>query len=502
MEKIKRLKDSGYFYSGIIGILIMLYYILLTAFSGYGIYSDEFYFLDCSNNLSLAYINQPSFSANILLLLKTLLGHSIWTLRILPIFILVSLLFLSTKFTKIFGGGERSILLTSISLISIPILMMNAGYYNPEIINTILLSLLNYYLIKLINENTSKYFINIGVLAGLSLQTCYSSTIYLIILLLCFLCSQYKHYLKSKNFLLGLLFCSLIIFPNIYWQIANNFPSFSVFKNLLIRPDSESVFSILMDYFIYLNPFNIILWIIGIFFFEVTEFGKKYRFFANTFLVLFIYSCTVGSDKIEIIIPMLIIMLAGGAVAIEKYSNSNKPNTMSNFLLIFIFSGFVVFTPVFTPLLSPSQLRNYITNLGLNFDNDNDNTRTLTPKYMKDNINWKDFAYQISKIYGYLDSDEQKHTAIITPNYQEAAALNYYKSTFKLPLVYSTQGEYIYWIKPPQNTTAFICISYSKDDLDDYFNRIDEKYTYNNYTTQKNSLKIAISIARDPKVKF
>jgi len=56
----------------------------LAAINGYGYFRDEFYCIACSQNLSFGYVDHPPLAMMLLKGIRTVLGDSIFALRMVP----------------------------------------------------------------------------------------------------------------------------------------------------------------------------------------------------------------------------------------------------------------------------------------------------------------------------------------------------------------------------------------------------------------------------------
>ena len=67
-----------------ISIVNLLIYIFTLYFTSYGIFRNELYYIACANRPAFGYVDQPPLSIWILAGWKSLLGDSLFVMRLLP----------------------------------------------------------------------------------------------------------------------------------------------------------------------------------------------------------------------------------------------------------------------------------------------------------------------------------------------------------------------------------------------------------------------------------
>jgi len=94
------------FFKSDMGIIILFSLVKLflhlytNIFAGYGIFRDELYYLSCATRPDLGYVDQPPFSIWVLTVVKTLLGNSVFAIRLAPAFIGSLTLYFSGRITN------------------------------------------------------------------------------------------------------------------------------------------------------------------------------------------------------------------------------------------------------------------------------------------------------------------------------------------------------------------------------------------------------------------
>ena len=72
---------------------------------GYGMFRDEFYYLACAERLAWGYVDHPPFSVFLLSMVRSLLGESLFAVRLLPALAGAATVLLVGLMARRLGGG-------------------------------------------------------------------------------------------------------------------------------------------------------------------------------------------------------------------------------------------------------------------------------------------------------------------------------------------------------------------------------------------------------------
>jgi hypothetical protein len=196
---------------------------------------------------------------------------------------------------------------------------------------------------------------------------------------------------------------------------------------------------------------------------------------------------------------MYIPLFAGGAVAIETLRTSSIRRSLTILATSMLIIGGVVFMPVFTPLLPPPVLKNYLSTLGLSFDIEIGKRNEALPQWLADRLGWRELAADVGEVYHALSSSERQNAAIISTNYGEAGALELYGADFGLPPVYATHNSYHSWGPPADSVRTFIAVFVNRRDLEQKFDSVTEATVHTCEYCTRPQQSIPIYVARGPR---
>ncbi|MEO7266229.1 MAG: glycosyltransferase family 39 protein, partial [Ferruginibacter sp.] len=265
----------------------------------------------------------------------------------------------------------------------------------------------------------------------------------------------------NKHFYFAMLIALLIILPNLVWQIQNGFPVSKHMKELaetqLVNNErvnfikeqilffAGSIFLVLISFsgFIFYKPFS------------------QYRFLCFGFLltiVLYVYLRAKGYYAIGLY-PMLI---AFGAVYFEKLCSHGWKRYMRGIAVAIILLMFIPFVRIAMPVNSPSTIKQknrVMKKMGLlRWE---DGKEHDLPQDFADMLGWKELAFKTDSIYQTLR--DTKHTLVLTDNYGQAGAINFYAPHIKNAV--SFNADYATWFPALESLSAIILVKEKDEEI-------------------------------------
>jgi hypothetical protein len=102
------------------------------------------------------------------------------------------------------------------------------------------------------------------------------------------------------------------------------------------------------------------------------------------------------------------------------------------------------------PFLPPAQLADYYARTpaarsigALRWEDLEDHP---LPQDFADMLSWREMTAKVARVYDGLTPEEQKKTFLFCDNYGEAGAVNYYGPQYHLPMAYSDNASFLYWM--------------------------------------------------------
>lgn len=444
----------------------------LACLQGYGIFRDELYYLDCANHLAWGYVDHPPFSIAILAAVRALLGDAIWAIR-LPVIIIgaVTVVF-GGLIARRLGGGRFALVLSCLSFLIAGVYLGQSTYFSMNAFDLFFWAWGAYLLAGILQSGNPRGWLWFGMVAGLGLQNKLSMGFFGAGLVIAMAFTPERRFFFDRRLYMGGVLALLLVLPNILWQILNGAPTLefmgnaALYKNSPMWPHQYAAAQLLM-----LNPLNVLVWGAGLFFGLFAAKGKRFRLFSIAYLAIFaIFVLTRG--KTYYLSPAYAMIIPLGAVWWEGFTDSRR--ALRPLLLgVLMVSGIVV-APFALPVLPPETFLRYQAAIGIEPPREEKGHTSPLPQHFGDRFGWEDMVKMFGAAYNGLDEVSRAKCTILTSNYGEAGAINYYGKQYGLPHAISGHNSYFIW--GPGNATGEVMLVFmgSEEELRTMFEEVKE----------------------------
>lgn len=465
----------------------------------YGFFTDELYFIACSKRLYWGFVDQPPLSIALLTFITNLFGYGILIVRILPALSTAATVFVAGMITKRLGGSTMSIIIAELAIMVVPVFQIFGSFYSMNAYEPLVWALIMFFVVKMVQEDNTVYWLHIGVLMGIGLEMKHTIVLYGIALLFGMLLTSKRKLLFNKWAIWGGIACFILILPNLVWQYANDFPSLELYRNSFLYKNIDKPYlQVFIEQVIFINPATFLLWFTGLVYL-LTPAGKNFRFLFFAYILLLLIMMAGHSSRPDRIASIYILLIVFGVIAIDKIRKaSGKLFAQISITILLLISG-VILTPIFCPVLPPAKLKPYIASLGLSFNLEEGKKNEPVPQWLADRIGWEQLAEDVLKVYQSLPEKERENSVIVSSNYGEAGALELYGPKYGLPKVYATHNSFHSWGPPPDWVKTFIGVYIDVENVKDKFDSIEVAAVYHCAECTKPQQEIPIYILRGPK---
>jgi 4-amino-4-deoxy-L-arabinose transferase-like glycosyltransferase len=482
-----------------LSLSLLLYHLFTSALSSYGYFVDELYYIACSKRLAFGYLDHPPLSILLLALNRWVLGDSLPAIRFLPALALAATVFVTGIITRSLGGTRTAMVIASLAVIAMPVYLLMGSFYSMNAFEILLWTIILYLIIRLVREENPKIWPAIGLLMGIGLEMKHTMVLYAIALVIGMFLTPARRFLLNKWFVWAMVCSLLLLLPNLVWQYANGFPSLEFYRNAMVNKNiSTAPLGIVLGQVLFAGPFALPLWIIGLVYFFSHD-GSKYRFLGWTYLVLFLVMVLSQSSRPDRIAAIYPALFAGGVVAIQRLRRPLTNRVVTRLMLVMLLAGATIAAPLFTPLLSPPVLRNYMSAIGFSFSVESGKVGDPLPQWLGDRLGWHELASEVSRVYHSLSPEEQRNTVLVSTNYGEAGALELYGKEFGLPPVFATHNSFHMWGPPSDSIKTYIAVFVDGGDLERKFISVSEAGLQTCEYCTRPQQRIPVYVARGPK---
>jgi hypothetical protein len=454
---------SKKFFTGDISLLIFLamfklaIHLIANAAGGYGYFRDEFYYIACSDHLDWGYVDQPPLSIAILWLNRLLFGDSLFALRLLPAIAGAVVVFLSGLIVKEFGGNKFAMILATCSVIVAPQLLGTNSYFSMNSFDVLFWILSVYLIVLIMKKDSMKYWLILGVVLGLGLlnkiSVLWLGAGFFVGLILT---SNRKFFLTRKVWITGAI-ALLLFLPHIIWQIVYHFPTLEFIRNATGQKYvSVSPIDMFIQQIMSMQPLTFPIWFTGLIYLLVSRKIEQFRILPIIYLTVFLILIINKNSKAEYLTPLFPMLFAAGSIAIEKYIKYLNWNWLKSIIVTLLIAGGVVTAPFAIAILPVEKFISHSQLLGITPSTPEKKELSRLPQHYADMFGWETLVYEIAQAYNTLTPEEKTKCAILTNNYGEAGAIDFFGGKYNLPKAIS--GHNNYWLWGPRNATGEVVI--------------------------------------------
>lgn len=486
-------------------IYIILFYsfvnllILLVFNHGYGYFRDEFYYVACGENLAWGYVDHPPLIAIITKFAVTVFGKSVFALRLLPALACSASVLVAGLMIRELGGSRLALIVGLTAVAFSPVLLGISGTLSMNPFDVLFCTVILYIAILLINREDNKYWIWIGIVAGIGLLNKISVFFIAFGILIAFLLTDNRKQFKNKFLWLSTLIAFLMFLPHLIWQYVHDFPTLEFMRNAaLFKNVSFSPISFITAHLLDLHPASVTLLVALLLSLFIKQY-KSFRVYAIIYLSILVLFLFTNAKPYYIAILNPMILAAGSVVFVSFFENYKK-----RWIVIVLYAVNIPFyfatIPFALPVLEPEDYIAYSEFTGIAPSAAERHEMGPLPQHFADRFGWEELAKKVSEVYLSLPEDERDNVVVFGQNYGEAGAIDFFRDKYPLPKAVSNHNNYWIWEFPENvNDSLMIVIGSSFEDNSEFFNEVVKAGRhFNKYGMPYEN--VGIFICRDPKV--
>ncbi|HEY9133652.1 MAG TPA: glycosyltransferase family 39 protein [Dyella sp.] len=420
----------------------------------YGFHRDEWQFLSDAQHLDWGFVPYPPLTAALEHLGLGLFGLSLVGLRTFSVLAQTLVIFASGLMVRDLGGGRLAQVFAAIVVGLSPLPMFEATEFQYSSFDLLWWVLIAWCVIRLLRDDEPRWWLAIGLLAGLGLQTKYSIAFYLVGVAAGVVLTDARRYMRIRWFWAGGVLGLLVFVPNLLWLVQHNFVSYRFLQGIHARDVAQGRSEgFLRDQFLLnINVFAAPVWIAGL----VAYFrSRRYRMLA-WMLVAPLLLFLVAKGRFYYTCGAYPMVLAMGAVVSERWLRS-LPRAGQVALVATAFAGVFATGAYATlrivPLATDGPLRDYV--LQNNAD-------------LREEIGWEELVKQVAAIRDALPAEQQAKLGVAVGNYGEYGAVMMLGPRYGLPAPITTinSGWLRGYPQPPPET--LIVLGNSRERVDEF----------------------------------
>ena len=415
---------------------------------GYGLFIDELYTIALSRHLAWGYVDLPPLVPALVALSRALLGESLFAMHIVPALVGAVTLIFVCLIAKEFGGQIFAVTLSAMVFIFVPLWLGVDSIFCYDSIDQMILAGFLYTLVRFLRSWNRKLWILLGLLAGLA---CLTKMTILFLgpgFLAALLITKYRKDLNTPWPWLGAGLCLVIVSPYLFWEVDNQWPTLEYWNAYgAIRVYQASIPQYFMNMLVYMNPFFLPLWIMGLYRIFRPLNGVNYGVLGLLFiftLVLMFYLHASVRMLGELFIPLI----AASAVFVEETLTGDRWKLWMRALPVgYVLSTGLFVLPASLPILSIDSIYSLPRSVKFWYQSIREFNAgsSYAPVLLTGRVGWDGFVRDVADVYEQLPPEERVVAGIYTDWYHTASAIDMYGPQYGLPHAVSGSLTYYLW---------------------------------------------------------
>lgn len=252
-----------------------------------------------------------------------LFGLSLVGLRLFSVLAQMLVIVIAGLMARDLGGGRLAQVFTAMAVALSPVPMFQATQFQYSSFDLLWWVLIAWCVIRLLRDDEPRWWIAIGVVAGLGLQTKYSVAFLLVGVLVGMLLTDARRYMKSGWFWAGGLVALAIVTPNLLWLVRHDFISYRFLQGIHARDVRLGrADGFLRDQFLLnVNLIAAPVWLAGLYAFATSRHHRMLAWMYAVPLLLFL----LAKGRFYYVSGAYPMLLAMGAVVAESRLGSLRP---------------------------------------------------------------------------------------------------------------------------------------------------------------------------------
>jgi hypothetical protein len=284
-----------------------------------------------------------------------------------------------------------------------------------------------------------------------------------------------RRFFADRHIWLGGLLSLILFSPSLIWQVLNGAPSIDfMLTGAFGKHAPKTPFIYILDQILIMGPLSAPVWITGLFYGFFDRDARKFRLLSLIFLILFfLYSFTNARHYyLAGAYPMVVAL---GGLFWEKRTESQRK--WRPVLAGLVVAGGVLLAPLSLPMLFPETLVRYQAALKITPPKDYGRIMEIPPHFA-DCFGWIELTDATEKVFLSLSPEDQRICSIMTSNWGQASALNFYGPARGLPRAVSGHNQYYLWGPGDMTGEVVIMCGSSKGYLEWFFEEVEEVTRY------------------------
>jgi hypothetical protein len=470
----------------------------------YGYFRDELYYAACGQHLAWGYVDHAPMVAVVARLSRALFGDSLRAIRFLPALSSGAKILITGWIVRELGGRRYAQVLAATAMLVCPIFLTMDNFLSMNAFEPVFWMLCVAIALRIVRTGNQRLWLLFGLVAGFGILNKHSMLIFGFAFFLGLLFTAQRRLLAGKWIWAGGFIAFEIFLPNLLWEIRNHWPTVEILRNVDQYKNAHiSWLGFIGQQALLVHPLGTPICLAGLWYFFGSRQGREYRFLGWTY-VLTLVQLLIFRGRIYYLAPIYPMLFAAGAVSIESWISAYATKTHANWIkpaiLTPLIVGGLIAAPLAIPILPLDTAAAYANFWNVDRVRVEVEPSGKLPQMFADMMGWQQQVGVVAGVFRSLPAEDQPKAAILTGNYGQAGAIDYFGASYGLPKAVSGHNNYYLW--GPRENTGEVVISFGIpiEKLEPLFGHIEQAATIANEYAIPEENNLPVYICREPRM--
>jgi hypothetical protein len=426
---------------------------------GYGYFRDELYYLACSAHPALGYVDSGPLLALLLGPWRAIAGDSLPALRFLPALAAAATVLLTARLVRALGGDGPALLLALAPMMLAPMYVGIFGILTPNALDVVVWAAILLVTVRLLRAPTDRDWALTGALFGVGFLNRHAIVFLAAGLAAGILATRARALFRTRGPWIAAAIAAAIALPHLAWQATHGWPTLEFLAHArATKMLAQSPVAFLGEQVLVLDPLAAPVWMTGLAALWRRD-GGRLRALVWAYGVILVLMIT-GGGKAYYLTPFYPVLFAAGAIAIAARSAA-----LARTLTVAVLLSGLALAPFGKALLPERWFMRYALALGIDPRTGIGEGHELDalPQQFADQHGWPELAARVGGVLQRLPPGERARACIVTANFGEAGAIDFFGPAYGLPPARSGHNSYWLWGPGDCDFSTVVTVGFAAD---------------------------------------
>ena len=424
--------------------------VLIALGNRYGYHRDELYFRAAGRHPAFGYDDQPGLTPLVGRLSAGLFGDTPRGLRVASAVAMALVVVLIALLARELRAGAGGQFLAAVCA-GVSAMVLLAGHLlSTETFDVLVWAVVVVLVARLLDGGDPRLWLVVGATVGVGLENKHLPLLLVAALLVGLaLDRRLVAVLRSPWVWAGAGIALLFWMPNLTWQAAHGWPQLELAGQISHDEGGENRAMLVPLQFLLIGPPLAPVWIAGLVALLRHRDLRPWRPLGTAYLVLLVTLFVLGG-KGYYAAPLLLCLLAPGAIVVERWSAGHSPRRV--LLIVAVVLTAASSAVIALPLVPVDRLA--------------DTPIPDVNEEASETVGWPELVRTVARVRQSLPAAERDRAVVFTENYGEAGAIDRFGPALGIPRAYSGHNAYWRFGKPPDDAAPVIVLGYQSEPPD------------------------------------